>query len=81
MEDVLRDPKNTSDMWFVSVHAVVDAFYTIENVDQFFAGIETAETLRSFRPHETHQPLHVQMQTAYRECSLQRVFANFDELR
>ena len=45
MEDVLRDPKNTPDMWFVSVHAVVDAFYTIENVDQFSAGIETAETL------------------------------------
>ena len=45
MEDCLRDLENTPDMWFVSVRAVVDAFYTIENVDQFSAGIETAETL------------------------------------
>ena len=69
MEDVLRDLKNTSDMWFVSVHAVVDAFHAVENVDQFSAGIETAETLRSFQPHETHEPLHVQIQTTYQECS------------
>ena len=69
MEDVLRDPKNNTDMWFVSVHAVVDEFYTIEDVDQFSAGIETAKTLRSFQPHKTRQPLHVQIQTTYQECS------------
>ena len=44
-EDGLRGLENTSEMWFVSVRAVVDAFYTIENVDQFFAGIEPAEPL------------------------------------
>ena len=73
MEDVLRNPKNTPDMWFVSVHAVVDAICAIENVDKFSAGIETAETLRSFQPHETHQPLNVQIQTAYQDCSSDHV--------
>ena len=73
MEDVLRYPKNIPDMWFVSVHAVVDALYTIENVEQFSAGIETAETLRSFQPHKTRQPLHVQIQTTYQECSSDHV--------
>ena len=40
---VLRDLENTPDICFVSVRAVVDACFTIENVDQFSTGIETAE--------------------------------------
>ena len=43
MEDDLRDLKNTPDICFVSLRALVDACYTIEIVDQFSTGIETAE--------------------------------------
>ena len=73
MEDVQRDPKNTSDMWFVSVNAVVDAFHAVENFKGFRRFRFRRKIGRRFQSYKTHQPLHVQIQTTYQECSSDHV--------